>query len=199
MSRRPLVQLATAALVLAALAVAPTVAIAGDPCFHRFDNRPAPSSGATSQVVLGDCVFTPTVNRVAVGTTVTWRNGSSQDHEVVGSNMTWGAHDKLLGPGDTIGWTFETAGTFAYSCMIHPGMTGVIVVGDPSEAAAAGDVAAVSDVDAVEAEAEAVAAAAESGGRTAAAVGIAAGAGGLGLGFLLAGLVRRRRGPASQV
>ncbi|MCI0583003.1 MAG: plastocyanin/azurin family copper-binding protein [Chloroflexi bacterium] len=196
MSRRLLALIATVALSLAAFAIGPTVALAGDPCFHQFDNRPAPSSGATSQVVLGDCVFTPTVNRVAVGTTVTWRNGSSQAHEVVGSNMTWGAHDKLLQPGDTIGWTFETAGTYAYSCMIHPGMTGAIVVGDPSEAAAAGDVAAVSDVDA-EADAEADAAAAESSGRTATAVGIAAGAGGLGLGLLLAGLLRRRRGPAS--
>ncbi|HEX4897721.1 MAG TPA: plastocyanin/azurin family copper-binding protein [Candidatus Limnocylindrales bacterium] len=106
--------------------------------------------------------------------------------------MTWGAHEKLLQPGDTIGWTFETAGTYAYSCMIHPGMTGVIVVGDPAEAAAAGDVAAASEVDAV-------VAAADSGGRTpaAAAVGILAGAGGLGLGLLLAGLLRRAR-PGSE-
>ena len=193
MSRHLLARLIPIALGLGTLVSAPAVAVAGDPCFHEFDNRPAPSSGSTSQVMLGDCVFTPTVNRVAVGTTVTWRNGSTQAHEVVGSNMTWGAHDKLLQPGDTIGWTFETAGTYAYSCMIHPGMSGAIVVGDPTEAAAAGDVAAVSELDAVDADAPA----AESSGGTAAAVGIVAGAGGLGLGLLLTGLMRRAR-PASE-
>jgi plastocyanin len=188
MSRRLLLLLTTLGLLVVAssFAVTPGV-VAGDPCFHQFDNRPAPSTGGTSQVVLGDCVFTPTVNRVAVGTTVTWRNGSIQPHEVVGSNMTWGAHDKLLQPGDAIGWTFETAGTYAYSCMIHPGMTGAIVVGDPTEAAAAGDVAAVSEVDA---DAPATG---SSGGTPTAAVGILAGAGGLGLGLLLAGLLRRAR------
>jgi len=130
MSRRLLAPLFTLALVADAFAVAPAVALAGDPCFHSFDNRPAPSTGSTSQIALGDCVYTPTVSRVAVGTTVTWRNSSSQAHEVVGSNMTWGAHGKLLEPGDTIGWTFETAGVYAYSCMIHPGMTGAVIVGD---------------------------------------------------------------------
>jgi plastocyanin len=195
MSRRLLVRLVPLAVVLGTLVVAPAIALAGDPCFHSFDNRPAPSSGSTNQVVLGDCVFTPTVNRVAVGTTVTWRNGSTQAHEVVGSNLTWGAHDKLLAPGDTIGWTFETAGTYAYTCMIHPGMSGAIIVGDPSEAAAAGDAAAVSEVGSVEADAPS----AESSGGTTAAVGIAAGAGGLGLGLLLAGLLRRRTGPPSEV
>ncbi len=193
MSRHLLARLVPIALGLGTLVSAPTVAVAGDPCFHRFDNRPATSSGTTSQVVLGDCVFTPTVNRIAVGTTVTWRNGSTQAHEVVGSNMTWGAHDKLLEPGDTIGWTFETAGTYAYTCMIHPGMSGAIVVGDPGEAAAAGDVAAVSEVDAVDAGTPA----ADSSAGIAAAVGIMAGAGGIGLGLLMAGFLRRTR-PASK-
>jgi len=130
MSRRLLAPLFTLVLAAAALAAAPAVALAGDPCFHAFDNRPAPSNGSTSQLVIGDCVFSPTVNRVPVGTIVTWKNASIQAHEVVGSNMTWGAHGKLLEPGDTIGWTFETAGVYAYSCMIHPGMTGAIIVGD---------------------------------------------------------------------
>lgn len=188
MSRRLISLIGAAGLLVAGLAIAP-IALAGDPCFHAFDNRPATSSGSTSQVVLGDCVFTPTVNSVPVGTTVTWRNGSSQAHEVVGSNMTWGAHDKLLEPGDTIGWTFEVAGTYGYSCMIHPGMTGVVVVGEASEAAAAaGGVATVSEV-----EAGADDAAGGARGGVAPAVAILAGGGGLVLGLLLAGLIRRGR------
>ena len=179
MSRRLISSIGAAGLLMAGLAIAP-IALAGDPCFHQFDNRPAPSTGGTSQVVLGDCVFTPTVNRVAVGTTVTWRNGSSQDHEVVGSNMTWGAHDKLLGPGDTIGWTFDAAGTYAYSCMIHPGMTGVVVVGEPE---GSGPVAAAA-TDASEDPA--------ADGTASPVIAASAGVGGLALGLALAALLRRR-------
>jgi plastocyanin len=131
-------------LLAAAFVLVPTVA-AGDPCFHEMDNRPPTSSGNTSQIAIGDCVFSPTVTRVLTGTTVTWRNGSFQAHEVVGSNLTWGAHDKLLQPGDSIGWTFDAPGVYAYSCMIHPGMSGAIVVGDATSAAAGAGSAATTD------------------------------------------------------
>jgi plastocyanin len=104
--------------------------LAGDPCFHS-DERPATSSGSTVGIAIGDCVFSPTVTSVTVGTTVEWTNQSFQAHEVVGSNLTWGAHEKLLNSGDSIGWTFDKAGVYAYSCMLHPGMTGAIVVGSP--------------------------------------------------------------------
>jgi plastocyanin len=183
MSRRFVALFATAGLLAAAFALGPTVALAGDPCFHQFDNRPAPSTGATSQIALGDCVFTPTVSRVPAGTTVTWRNASSQEHEVVGSNMTWGAHDKLLSPGDTIGWTFEKDGVYAYSCMIHPGMSGVIVVGSGGDTATAP--LAVTDT------------AAESGdaGASAPVVGLAAGVGGLAIGLFLGRILRRTNSP----
>jgi plastocyanin len=191
MSRRLLAPLITAALAIGAIALVPAVALAGDPCFHAFDNRPAPSSGSTSQIVMGDCVFTPTVNSVPVGTTVTWRNGSIQAHEVVGSNMTWGAHDKLLQPGDTIGWTFDTAGTYAYACMIHPGMSGFIVVGDGADAAAPGDVGAVSELDASETPDETSGAGAEP------AVAIVGASGGLAVGLLLGALLRRRNRASS--
>jgi plastocyanin len=180
MSRRLLASLFMLALAAAALLAVPAVAFAGDPCFHRLDNRPAPSSGATSQVVLGDCVFTPTVNRVPVGTTVTWKNASNQAHEIVGSNMTWGAHDKLLEPGDTIGWTFETAGEYGYSCMIHPGMTGVVVVGESDGA----DPVAVAATDASGDPA--------ADGTATPMIAAGAGIGGLAVGLAFAALLRRR-------
>ena len=114
-------------------------ALAGDPCFHSTD-RPATSTGATVDIAVGDCVFSPTVTTVPLGATVTWTNRSFQAHEIVGSNLTWGAHEKLLpAEGGSIGWTFDEPGVFAYSCMLHPGMTGAIVVGGP-EVALANDV-----------------------------------------------------------
>ena len=182
MSRRFVALLATAGLLATAFLVVPAIVVAGDPCWHTFDNRPAPTSGKTSQITLGDCVFTPTITQVPTGSTVTWRNSSMQEHEVVGSNMTWGAHDKLLSQGDTIGWTFETAGVYAYSCLLHPGMTGVVVVGDAAEAAAAAPVAATaSSEDAADG----------SGDVSTPVVGLAAGVGGLAVGLFLARVLRR--------
>ncbi|HZM72243.1 MAG TPA: plastocyanin/azurin family copper-binding protein [Candidatus Polarisedimenticolia bacterium] len=131
-------------LLAAAFVLVPTAA-AGDPCFHEMNNRPPTSSVSTSHVEIDDCVFLPTVARVPVGTTVTWANGSFQAHEIVGSNLTWGAHDKLLQPGDSIGWTFDAPGVYAYSCMIHPGMSGAIVVGEATSTAAGAGSAAPTD------------------------------------------------------
>jgi hypothetical protein len=109
-------------------------------------------------VTIDECSFGPTAAWVPVGSEVTWRNVSSQGHEVVGSNLTWGAHDKILAPGDQMGWTFERAGVYGYSCMIHPGMTGVVVVGDASmPAAAVGAPAAAAPASAAPASAPAAA------------------------------------------
>jgi plastocyanin len=178
MSRRLALSLTTLALAAAGLIAAPA-ALAGDPCFHRMDNRPATTTGATSRVAIADCVFAPTVNFVPVGTTVTWRNTSGSGHEVVGSNVEWGAHDKVLQQGDTIGWTFDKAGIYAYSCMIHPGMTGTIVVGGA-------DVGLASSVEPVAATPE------PSAGAPSPIPAVAAGGIGLIVGAVGAGLLFRR-------
>jgi plastocyanin len=135
MSRRIAVLVATLGLIMACLAV-PSTALAGDPCFHS-EYRPAPTTGSTVDIAIADCVFLPTVAHVPVGATVEWRNTSGQAHEVVGANLTWGAHEKLLQNGDTIGWEFDEPGVYAYTCMLHPGMSGAIVVGAVAAAGAA--------------------------------------------------------------
>ncbi|HEX5013203.1 MAG TPA: plastocyanin/azurin family copper-binding protein [Candidatus Limnocylindrales bacterium] len=162
-------------------------ALAGDPCFHSTD-RPAPSAGARVAIAIGDCVFSPTVTSVPVGTLVTWTNTSFQAHEIVGSNLTWGAHDKLLDPGDSMGWSFDKPGVYGYSCMLHPGMTGAIVVGAP-------DVARAADVQ--QAVAVEPAAGRDDSGSTLLPALVAGGAG-LALGLLVGGLLMaRRRGDAA--
>ncbi len=84
---------------------------------------------ATTSVTMTDFCFEPSIVRVDVGATVTWRNESDQPHSVTGQNASWGSYEELLN-GAATSRAFETTGTYAYYCMIHPGMIGVVVVGD---------------------------------------------------------------------
>jgi plastocyanin len=122
-------------MLLLAWSAAPLAVRAGDPCFHSTD-RPPVTDAAETAVTIGDCSFFPTIARVPVGATVTFTNGSVMDHEVAGANLTWGAAQTPIAPGDSVEHTFTAAGVYPYSCMIHPGMTGAIVVGDGGAATA---------------------------------------------------------------
>jgi len=63
---------------------------------------------------------------------VTWTNEDAIDHTATGS----GFDTEPLGTGESSTITFDTAGTFAYVCSIHPTMTGSIVVEAAGGAAA---------------------------------------------------------------
>jgi plastocyanin len=72
--------------------------------------------------------FTPNCTRVTPGTTVTWTWASSgTEHNVTFSSGTSSASQ---GSG-TFQRAFPTAGTFEYSCTLHPGMDGEIRVAAP--------------------------------------------------------------------
>ena len=125
--------LAALALLLGSMVFATPVA-AGDPCFHDMD-RPPVTEGSATVVKMDRCAFVPTIVRVPVGTEVQFLNSDVVGHEVVGANLTWGEHDKILDSGDQIAVTFATAGVHPYTCMIHPGMTGAVIVGDGATSA----------------------------------------------------------------
>ena len=129
MIRRLRTLLAIGGLIGLSLVFAPGVA-AGDPCYHGFV-IPAPTSAETSTVTLEPCAFVPTTARVAPGTTVTFTNASEFSHLVTGSNASWGDRDAELAAGTTRTVRFDQPGIYAYSCALHRGMTGVIVVGEP--------------------------------------------------------------------
>jgi plastocyanin len=128
--------LAGVGLIVGSFVLAVPVA-AGDPCVHDM-TRPAVSEGNATVVKLDKCAFVPTVAHVPVGTEVLFLNADPVGHEVVGANLKWGHHDKILKNGDQLGVRFDSAGIYPYACMIHPGMTGAIIVGDATTAAAAG-------------------------------------------------------------
>ncbi len=122
--RRQLIAL-TLPIVTGALLVAggrPAFA-GGGGCF-----QPDTQAAGTTVTLTARC-FSPTVLYVQPGGTVTWRNDDGMRHVVAGSLNTWGS-PATLEAGQSTTHRFGTAGIFPYSCPIHYGMNGVVIVGD---------------------------------------------------------------------
>src|SRR5688572_21470587 len=86
---------------------------------------------ADSAVTIAGFAFDPTTVTIQVGDSVTWTNQDSAAHTATAGDGSFDTGPIVNGASDTV--TFDTAGTFAYICSIHPQMTGSVVV----EAAAA--------------------------------------------------------------
>jgi plastocyanin len=102
-------------------------ASAGGGCFHGV----APTDGTGETVEMTGNCFQATVLHVEPGTTVTWVNRDAYAHTVTGVGGTWGDFSTLAN-GDSVSYRFDANGVYVYSCIIHPGMTGAVVVGDGS-------------------------------------------------------------------
>lgn len=127
MAGRIRILLALGGLVGLTLAFAPPAA-AGDPCYHGY-TIPATTTAATNKVSMEPCAFVPTTARVATGSTVTFANVSGENHLVTGANGKWGDRDAEIRAGQSVTVRFDQPGVYAYSCALHRGMSGVIVVG----------------------------------------------------------------------
>ncbi len=77
-----------------------------------------------NMVVINNFAFSPQVLTVKQGTTVTWVNQDTVAHSIKSATF----NSQSLNQGETFSFTFNTKGTFDYSCGIHPSMTGQIVV-----------------------------------------------------------------------
>jgi plastocyanin len=82
-------------------------------------------------VTMADNCFVATVLRVDEGATVTFLNKDSVLHSVTGVAFSWG-DETAIGEGETIQHVFDENGVYVYTCLLHPGMAGAIVVGDGS-------------------------------------------------------------------
>jgi plastocyanin len=69
--------------------------------------------------------FFPAAQSIAKGDTVTWTNKMGFAHTVTADD---GSFDSKLSGGGTFSHTFPAAGSFPYSCTIHPSMKGTITV-----------------------------------------------------------------------
>ena len=131
---------ALASMLALWLVVVPS-ASAGNPCFHDYE-IPALTSGTDTEIKLLPCAFAPTITTVPVGSRVTFFNGPSFSHLVTGAGQAWGSPDVEIRPGTSVAYAFDKAGIYPYACVLHPGMSGVIVVGDVASAIGAGIIAA---------------------------------------------------------
>ena len=90
-------------------------------------HQPEATTGGGDRVELTGGCFSPSILRVEPGTTVTFVNADPYQHALSGVNL--GGYDDLA-PGASVRHRFEEAGTYPYMCHLHPGMSGVAVVGD---------------------------------------------------------------------
>lgn len=97
------------------------------------DAKAAPTpvkAAAAGSVAIKDFSFGPSSVTVNVGDTVTWVNNGRTDHTATASN---GSFDTgTLKKGQSGSHTFNSAGSFAYICSLHPFMKGTVVVAGAS-------------------------------------------------------------------
>ena len=87
----------------------------------------AATHGTGDVVVMAGACFAPSIIHVSPGTTVVFLNKDPFAHNV--SAPEWGHYDDLS-PSERFAATFTVEGIYPFACMIHPGMTGAVVVGD---------------------------------------------------------------------
>ena len=87
---------------------------------------PTPTAQAplASSVTIKSFSFSPGTVTVARGGTVTWTNDDATTHTVKFAD----GESQGLQKGGTYSKKFDTAGSFDYSCGIHPGMRGTVMV-----------------------------------------------------------------------
>ena len=133
MRRKIYVSLALLPFILVLGWTAAGVALAGGGC-HGGEGTTA-TEGSATVVKIDGCTFAPSVTRVPLGAEVTFLNTSVSPHDVTGRNREWGS--ATLDVGASYVTRFRSAGVYPYSCSLHPGMAGVVVVGSPVAAGAA--------------------------------------------------------------
>lgn len=68
--------------------------------------------------------FNPSAITIKKGAAITWTNNDSAPHKIKSDTF----NSEILNKGQSFSFTFNDAGTFNYSCSIHPSMTGEIIV-----------------------------------------------------------------------
>jgi plastocyanin len=119
------------ALLGVAATASPRGGITPSPRAAETTPTPAPSESVRGTAVTMDGVsFSPDRLVVRVGETITWTNKDPFPHNVTSSTGAFKSGD--IAPDAQ--WTFRAtaAGRFPYTCTLHPGMNGILIVeGEP--------------------------------------------------------------------
>jgi plastocyanin len=82
---------------------------------------------ATISGLVNPIVFSPSTVDISAGGTVTF-HFSTLAHTVVFADQTGAPADIAATSNDDVDRTFSQAGTFNFECIIHPGMSGTVIV-----------------------------------------------------------------------
>jgi predicted secreted protein with PEFG-CTERM motif len=128
---------------------------------HAATVTNAPGSATPGCEETDDC-FIPSTVTIEAGGTVTWENTDNAAHTATGGTPTDGPSgvfdSSLMMVDGTFSFTFDSAGTYPYFCMVHPWMQGTVIV--EAAGAAEAEAAAAAAAEAAAAEAAAAEAAA---------------------------------------
>ena len=108
-----------------ALAVA--LLLAGCGGSSGADSTTAKTSGDVVTVDMSNIQFDPKTVTVKLGQTVKWVNEDQVVHDVKADSGATFSSD-LFGHGKSYAFKPTKAGTIAYECTVHPGMTGTLKV-----------------------------------------------------------------------
>ncbi len=91
------------------------------------DPSSVPTSPIETRVAINNFNFTPGDLLVQSGTTVLWQNrAETTRHTATAVDGDWDSG--ILQGGADFSFTFTEPGVYAYFCVIHPAMTGTVIV-----------------------------------------------------------------------
>ena len=115
-------------IAILTLAVAGAIALGGCSLYGGSNSPSSSTSPASSvdsnAVNIQNFAFNPGTLTVKKGTTITWNNNDSAQHQIKSTTF----NSSQLSKGQSFSFTFNDTGTFDYSCAIHPSMLGKIIV-----------------------------------------------------------------------
>lgn len=90
----------------------------------NWSKEQTPDPEKQLNIFIRDSKFIPNLNSVQAGAKVTWFNEDNKNHTVTGES--WGSEE--IAPGKAWSKTFDVTGDYKYHCLLHPSMTGEIIV-----------------------------------------------------------------------